>query len=133
MVLIPARCAPSTFSFRPPIGNTLPRSVISPVMATSWRTGRPVISDASAVAMVTPAEGPSLGTAPAGTWMWMVAFCQASGGMPSLPESERTQVRAAWADSRMTSPSWPVRMRCSSLLCTLAASMKTISPPPTGV
>ncbi len=39
----------------------LPDSVISPVIATSPRTGRPVSSDASAVAMVTPADGPSFG------------------------------------------------------------------------
>jgi uroporphyrinogen-III decarboxylase len=30
---------------------------------------RPVSSDVSAVKIVTPALGPSLGTAPAGTWM----------------------------------------------------------------
>jgi hypothetical protein len=35
IVLMPARCAPSTFSFTPPIGSTRPRSVISPVIATS--------------------------------------------------------------------------------------------------
>jgi hypothetical protein len=34
-------------------------SVISPVMAISPRTGRPVSSDASATTIVTPAEGPS--------------------------------------------------------------------------
>ena len=65
--LIPARFAASVFSFSPPIGSTSPRSVISPVMATSWRTGRFSISDASAVNIATPALGPSLGTAPAGT------------------------------------------------------------------
>ena len=42
---MPARCAASVFSFKPPIGNTLPRSVTSPVIATSRRTGRPVIAD----------------------------------------------------------------------------------------
>src|SRR5439155_1526943 len=53
---IPARCAARTFSLIPPTGNTLPRSVISPVMATSFRTGRRVTSEASAVMMVTPAQ-----------------------------------------------------------------------------
>ena len=67
IVLIPARCAASTFSFTPPIGKTLPRSVSSPVIARSERTGRPVASDASAVSIVTPADGPSFGIAPAGT------------------------------------------------------------------
>jgi hypothetical protein len=36
----------------------------------------------SAVAMVTPADGPSFGTAPAGTWMWMSMFSKKSAGMP---------------------------------------------------
>ena len=39
--LMPARCAASAFSFRPPIGSTWPVSVISPVIAMSSRTGRP--------------------------------------------------------------------------------------------
>ena len=39
MVVTPMRCAASSFSLTPPMGSTLPRSVISPVMATSRRTG----------------------------------------------------------------------------------------------
>ena len=66
--MIPARWAPSTFSFSPPIGSTRPRSVISPVIATSRRTGRPDIALTSAVEIATPALGPSFGIAPAGTW-----------------------------------------------------------------
>jgi len=58
---IPARCAPNTFSLIPPIGNTLPRNVISPVIAMSSRAGRPVKIDAIAVNTVTPADGPSFG------------------------------------------------------------------------
>ena len=54
-------------SLTPPTGSTRPRKVISPVIATSSRTIRPVAADASAVAMVMPADGPSLGTAPPGT------------------------------------------------------------------
>jgi dTDP-glucose 4,6-dehydratase len=38
---MPARIAASTFSLTPPTGSTSPRRVISPVMARSWRTGRP--------------------------------------------------------------------------------------------
>ena len=57
----------------PPTGSTRPDSVISPVIATSPRTGRPVNSDASAVTIVTPAEGPSLGIAPDGTCRWISA------------------------------------------------------------
>ena len=66
----PARLAASTFSLMPPTGSTFPRSVISPVMARSDGTGRPATSDRSDVNMVTPADGPSFGIAPAGTWMW---------------------------------------------------------------
>src|SRR4029453_15702377 len=39
IVLTPARCAARSFSLTPPIGRTLPRSVISPVIATSRRAG----------------------------------------------------------------------------------------------
>ena len=48
------------------MGSTRPRSVISPVIATSLRTGMPVSALTIAVAMVMPADGPSLGMAPAG-------------------------------------------------------------------
>ena len=64
---MPARSAASTFSLMPPIGNTSPRKLISPVIATSLRTGLLVMSDASARNIATPALGPSLGVAPAGT------------------------------------------------------------------
>ncbi len=80
---MPARTAPSTFSLTPPIGSTRPESVISPVIAMSWRAGRPERAETRAVAIVTPAEGPSLGMAPAGTWMWM-SRSKASSGMPRL-------------------------------------------------
>ncbi len=66
----PARWAASTFCLTPPIGRTLPCRVTSPVMPTVERTGRPVSSETSAVVIVTPADGPSLGTAPAGTCRW---------------------------------------------------------------
>jgi hypothetical protein len=36
-----------------------------------------------AVAIVIPADGPSFGIAPAGTWMWSVFFSNVSRGMPS--------------------------------------------------
>ena len=48
-------------------GRTMPVNVISPVIATCSSTGRSVYNEASAVAIVTPADGPSLGVAPAGT------------------------------------------------------------------
>jgi hypothetical protein len=64
---MPARFAASTFSLMPPTGSTFPRRVISPVMATSGRPARPVMSEANDVTMATPADGPSFGIAPAGT------------------------------------------------------------------
>jgi hypothetical protein len=57
--------------------------VISPVIARSRRTGFPVSRLAIAVAMVTPALGPSFGVAPAGTWMWTVDFSKAPWSIPS--------------------------------------------------
>src|SRR3989449_236202 len=83
IVRIPARTAPNTFSFTPPIGSTRPRRVTSPVIARSWRAGRRDSTETSAVAIVTPADGPSFGMAPAGTCMWMSVFANASSGMPS--------------------------------------------------
>ena len=41
----------------------------TPVIEVNGRTGRSFNRETSAVAMVTPADGPSLGIAPAGTWM----------------------------------------------------------------
>jgi hypothetical protein len=51
-------------------------------MAMSPRTGRFVNADASAVAIVIPADGPSLGIAPEGTWRWISAFLKKSGSAP---------------------------------------------------
>ena len=62
----------------------------SPVIATSDRTGRPDSSDASAVVIVTPADGPSLGTAPAGTWTWTPrSFMPMTGSSSSAPCERR--------------------------------------------
>jgi hypothetical protein len=56
--------------------------VISPVIAMSSRAGRPVRIDAIAVKTVTPADGPSLGCAPAGTCTWMSFLSNSDGSMP---------------------------------------------------
>ena len=87
-VVIPARNAASSFSFRPPIGSTRPRSVISPVIATSRRTGMPVRIDTIDVAIATPADGPSFGVAPSGTCTWMSRFSNSVGLMPNLVERD---------------------------------------------
>ena len=87
---MPPRCAASSFSFKPPIGSTRPRSVISPVMATSRRTGMPVITETIAVTMATPADGPSFGVAPSGTCTWMSFLSKAGGSMPKATARMRT-------------------------------------------
>ena len=86
-------------------------SVISPVIATSERTGRPVISETSAVAIATPALGPSLGIAPGGHVHVDVVLAQPLLRVLGAPLAQRwpfTQESAAAADSFITSPSWPV-------------------------
>ena len=72
------------------MGSTFPRSVISPVIATSERTGRPESADPMAAATVMPAEGPSFGTPAAGKWTWMSQRPNASDGMSSDAARERT-------------------------------------------
>lgn len=53
--------------------------MISPLMATSDLTSRLLKSEARQVTMVTPADGPSLVTAPAGKWRWMSVPSRGSG------------------------------------------------------
>ena len=104
-VVSPARWAASSFCLAPPIGSTRPFRVTSPVIPTSERTGRPRAIDVSAVTMVTPADGPSFGTAPAGTWMWMCRSKIARSVIPSRSAWARTYAQAICADSFITSPS----------------------------
>ena len=87
---MPSRWAASAFSFSPPIGSTSPWSVTSPVIATSCLTGMPVITETMAVAMAMPADGPSLGVAPSGTWTWMSRVSNSGGLMPNSVALERT-------------------------------------------
>ena len=129
--MIPARSAASTFSLTPPIGSTSPRRLISPVIATSLLTGRPVSSDVSATKIATPALGPSFGVAPAGTWMWMSDFSNTSGAIPSSCERALTSDSAACALSFITSPNCPVRISLPAPGIRVA-SMNRMSPP-TGV
>ena len=76
---MPWRRAASAFSRMPPTGSTSPESVISPVIATSDRTGTPRAAETIAVAIVTPADGPSFGIAPAGTWTCRSCLLRNSG------------------------------------------------------
>ncbi len=77
-------------------------------MATSGRTWRPESSEASAVVIVTPALGPSFGTAPAGTCRWTPRSFKSPTGSSSSAPCERRKESAICADSFMTSPSCPV-------------------------
>ena len=61
MVRMPMRRAASIFSRMPPTGSTSPDNVISPVIATSERTGTPRAADTIAVAIVTPGRRAVLG------------------------------------------------------------------------
>ena len=90
----PAACAASAFCLSPPIGSTRPCSVISPVIPTVCLTARPVSSEASAVTIVTPALGPSLGIAPAGTWMWNSPVLERVFGDAEAPSRGRARRRA---------------------------------------
>ena len=76
----------------PPTGRTFPRRVISPVIARCSARIGPVASDANAVTMVTPADGPSFGMAPAGTCTWTSWRSKARWGDPE-PRGIRSHVR----------------------------------------
>lgn len=58
----------------PPTGNTNPYRDISPVIAKSDFTLLYVSNDTNAVVIVTPALGPSLGTAAAGKCTWISIY-----------------------------------------------------------
>lgn len=97
----------------------------------SWRyaCGRlPVSAETMAVVMVTPADGPSLGTAPSGTWIWKFSLSKSTSVMPKASAFERTISRARMADSFMTSPRFPVSV-ILPLPLLAAHSTKRISPP----
>ena len=86
----PPRSAASIFSLRPPIGSTRPRSVISPVIATDLLTATPVSTETMEVTMATPADGPSLGVAPSGTWTWISRLLRIVGLIPNSTARDLT-------------------------------------------
>ena len=65
----PARFEAMHFSRTPPMGNTLPVRVISPVIARLLSTGLLSAREMRDVTIVMPAEGPSFGVAPSGMCM----------------------------------------------------------------
>src|SRR5439155_4575032 len=124
----PARLAASTFSLMPPTGRTLPRSVISPVIAMSEGTGRFETSERSEVNIVTPADGPSFGIAPAGTWTWKSLRSKRCSSRPYKAVFALMYETAAWTDSFITSPRWPVTFK-RPLPRILVDSTNRMSPP----
>ena len=127
--VMPPRCAASSFSFRPPIGSTWPRSVISPVIATSaaHRDLRSAPTPARCTCRCRRSGRPSASRLRA-----RECARRPSGRSPdrgrAIAARLRTTVIAAWIDSCITSPSWPV---CVSLPLpgTTAASIVSSSPP----
>eukprot|EP00213_Chloropicon_mariensis_P004823 CAMPEP_0197480290 /NCGR_PEP_ID=MMETSP1309-20131121/40227_1 /TAXON_ID=464262 /ORGANISM="Genus nov. species nov., Strain RCC998" /LENGTH=75 /DNA_ID=CAMNT_0043022215 /DNA_START=234 /DNA_END=461 /DNA_ORIENTATION=+ len=75
---MPIFCAALTFSATPPTASTLPVRDISPVIAVSALQWVPKKREVSATTIVTPAEGPSLGTEPAGKCTWMSEYMASS-------------------------------------------------------
>ena len=71
------------------MGRTLPRRVISPVMARSRRTGILLSALEIAVAIVMPAEGPSFGMAPSGT-----CTCRSRVAIEIAGQAEAVRARA---------------------------------------
>jgi hypothetical protein len=59
-------------------------------MAMSERIGIPVSTETIAVAIAAPADGPSFGVAPSGTWMWTSDYSKAGGSMPNFVARLRT-------------------------------------------
>ncbi len=78
--------------------------------------------------MVTPAEGPSFGIAPAGTWICRSVSFNRSSSSPSVIAFDRTHVSAACILSFITSPICPVIVK-PPLPFILFASIKSTSPP----
>ena len=68
----------------------------------------PVSTETIEVTIAMPADGPSFGVAPSGTWTWMSTLSNIVGFRPRSGAFERTQDEAASIDSFITSPSLPV-------------------------
>ena len=97
-------------------------------MATVGMTRFCVKAETIATNMVMPAEGPSLGVAPSGTWMWMLLFSTFSISTPKWSALDLRYSNAKVADSFITSPRLPVMVSVPLPLLMLD-SIKSISPP----
>ena len=97
-------------------------------MASSWWIARFRNRLIRAAEIATPADGPSFGTAPAGTWMWRSVLVILAASSPIALAWLRRKLRAAWALSRIDSPRRPVRVSVP-LPGIPVTSMKRISPP----
>jgi hypothetical protein len=70
--LTPLLLAAISFSFNPPIFNTLPFSDNSPVIAILSFSYSFLANESIEVTKVIPADGPSLGVAPSGKCKWIL-------------------------------------------------------------
>ena len=129
MSLMPARFAARIFSLMPPTGSTFPRNVISPVIARFGRTLRWVNAEAMEVAMVIPADGPSLGTAPSGTCTWIFHRSKIRASICKWSACALIYSNAKTADSFITSPKFPVSVNLLPFPLLRLVSIKRISPP----
>mmetsp|Transcript_104371 Transcript_104371/g.292445 ORF Transcript_104371/g.292445 Transcript_104371/m.292445 type:complete len:230 (-) Transcript_104371:1647-2336(-) len=92
----------------PPTRKIFPESVNSPVIARSCSIGLFSAKDSKAEAIVTPAEGPSFGTAPSGTCKWIRVSSKYRLPTFNSRMKRRVYVKDIAEDSLMTSPSCPV-------------------------
>ena len=77
-------------------------------MAKSLRIGILVKTETIDVTIASPADGPSLGVAPSGTWTWISNLSKLVGFTPNVGLIDLTYDEAASIDSFITSPSFPV-------------------------
>lgn len=70
--------AANVFSFTPPIFITFPLKEISPVIAKLFFIGLFIAKEIKDEVIATPAEGPSLGIAPSGAWIWISFYSRYS-------------------------------------------------------
>ena len=87
-----------------------------------------VKADTILVTIATPADGPSFGVAPSGTWTWTSSFSISKGSRPKEKAFDLIKNSAAWTDSFITSPSFPVAVTLP-LPLTFTASIDSNSPP----